>query len=164
VHWEAIKWIFHYLAGMCNLWLSYSESKCTLEGYANTDGSMAKDRHAIAGYAFLIDSSAVLWSSKQQEIVSLSTTESKYVVKTHGGKEALWLHSLISEVFRTLQEPTTLFSDNQAAITLMHRPNTLMCNTTGSIGSSSKVPSRSSIAPQTTWSPTRSPRLCPQPK
>jgi hypothetical protein len=30
----------------------------------------------------------------------------------------LWLHSLISEVFGALQEPTTLFSDNQAAITL----------------------------------------------
>jgi hypothetical protein len=32
----------------------------------------------------------------------------------------LWLRSLISEVFGTLQEPTTLFSDNQAAIALMH--------------------------------------------
>jgi hypothetical protein len=118
VHWEAIKWIFHYLAGMRDLWLSYSESKRTLEGYADADGSMAEDRRAITGYTFLVDGSAVSWSSKRQEIVSLSTTESEYVVAMHGGKEVLWLRSLISEVFRTLQEPTTLFSDNQAAIAL----------------------------------------------
>ena len=79
---------------------------------------MAEDRRAISGYAFLINGGAVSWSSKQQEIVSLSTTESEYVAATHGGKEALWLRSLISEVFGELTSPTTLFSDNQAAITL----------------------------------------------
>jgi hypothetical protein len=119
VHWEAVKWIFRYLAGTRDLWLSYGESKRTLEGYADADGSMAEDRHAITGYAFLIDGGTVSWSSKRQEIVSLSTTESEYVVATHSSKEALWLRSLISEVFGTLQEPTTLFSNNQAAIALM---------------------------------------------
>jgi hypothetical protein len=48
----------------------------------------------------------------------LSTTESEYIVATHSGKEALWLYSLISEVFGKLTSPTTLFSDNQAAIAL----------------------------------------------
>jgi len=48
----------------------------------------------------------------------LSTTESEYVAATHGGKEALWLRSLISEVFGDIKGPTTLFSDNQAAIAL----------------------------------------------
>ena len=49
----------------------------------------------------------------------MSTTESKYIAATYGGKKALWLHSLISEVFGPITSPTTLFSDNQAAITLM---------------------------------------------
>ena len=117
-HWEAVKRIFRYLAGTRDLWLSYGESKRALEGYADADGSMAEDRRAITGYAFLIDGGAVSWSSKRQEIVSLSTTESEYVAATHGGKEALWLRSLISEVFEPLKVPTTLFSDNQAAIVL----------------------------------------------
>ncbi len=79
---------------------------------------MAKDRHAIMGYAFLIDGGAISWSSKQQEVVSLSTTESEYMAVTHGMKEALWLHSLLSKAFGSLTAVTTLFSDNQAAIAL----------------------------------------------
>jgi len=94
--------------------------RCTLEGYADADSSIAEDRCAITGYVFLIDGRAVSWSSKCQEIVLLSTTESEYVAVTHGGKEGLWLHSLLSEVFGTLKSPTTLFSDNQAAIALTH--------------------------------------------
>ena len=70
-----------------------------LIGYADADGSTAEDRRAITGYAFLIDGGAVSWSSKLQEIVSLSTTKSEYVAATHGMKDALWLRSLLSEVF-----------------------------------------------------------------
>jgi hypothetical protein len=105
---------------MCNLWLLYGETKQALKGYADADGSMAEDRHAITGYAFLIDGGTISWSSKCQEIVSLSTTESEYVAAMHGMKEALWLCSLLSEVFRPITTATTLFSDNQAAIALTH--------------------------------------------
>ena len=117
-HWDGVKQIFHFLKGTHNLWLTYGETSAPLEGYADVDGSMAEDCCTISGYAFLIDGSAISWSLKRQEIVSLSTTESKYVTAMHGGKEALWLRSLISEVFGELTSPTTLFSDNQAAIVL----------------------------------------------
>ena len=63
-HWEAVKWVYCYLASLCNLWLLYGETKQTLKGYANADGSMAKDRQAISSYTFLIDGGAVLWPSK----------------------------------------------------------------------------------------------------
>ena len=117
-YWEAVKWIYRYLAGTHDLWLTYSETRRVLKGYADADGSMTEDRRAITGYTFLIDGGAVSWSSKRQEIVSLSTTESEYVAATHGMKEAIWLCSLLSEVFDPIKPPTTLFSDNQAAIAL----------------------------------------------
>ena len=118
VHWEAVKRIYRYLAGTWELWLSYGEMQRALEGYTDADGSMAEDRRAITGYAFLIDGGAVSWSSKRQEIISLSTTESEYVAATHGMKEALWLRSLLSEIFGTLADATVMFSDNQSAIAL----------------------------------------------
>jgi hypothetical protein len=79
---------------------------------------MHEDRKAISGYAFMIDGGAVLWCMKKQEIISLSTTEVKYVVATHAAKEAIWLRSLIGELYSNMQGPTTLYSDNQSAIAL----------------------------------------------
>jgi hypothetical protein len=79
---------------------------------------MAEDRHAVSGYAFLIDGGAVSWSSKKQEIVSLSTTESKYVAAAHATKEVLWLKSLISQIFESLTLPIDMLCDNQSAIAL----------------------------------------------
>ena len=119
-HWDAVKCIYRYLASMCDLWLSYGETKRTLVGYVDADGSMAEDRRAITGYTFLIDGGPVSWSSKCQEIISLSTTESEYVAATHGMKEVLWLRSLLSKLFGPLAEATTLFSNNQATIALTH--------------------------------------------
>ena len=79
---------------------------------------MSKDQKAILGYAFLIDSGTTSWTSKKQEIVLLSMTESEYVAVMHAMKEALWLCSFIEEVLVPLNKPITLFSDNQSAITL----------------------------------------------
>ncbi len=78
------------------------DGNSSVQGYADADGSMAEDRHAILGYAFLLGGGAISWSSKKQEIVSLSTTESEYVAATHASKEALWLRSLISQLFARL--------------------------------------------------------------
>jgi len=118
-HWKAVKQIFRYLKGTKELWLTYGMSKMDLTGYADADGSMAKDWHAISGYAFLIHGGAVLWSAKQQEIIVLLTTEAEYVAITHAVKEALWLCSLLSQIFDIILDMMTLFSDNQSAIELM---------------------------------------------
>ena len=117
-HWEAVKHIFCYLKGTIDLWLSYGDQKMKLTGYTDADGSMAEDRHAISGYAFLIHGGAVSWSTKRQEIVVLSTTEAEYVAITHAAKEILWLQSLISQLFDITLDSTTLFSNNKSAIEL----------------------------------------------
>jgi hypothetical protein len=117
-HWESVKWIFRYLKGTNDLWLSYGGTRAELTGFADADGNMAEDRHAISGYAFLLHGGAVSWSAKRQEIISLSTTESEYVAATHAAKEVLWLRSLITQLFSLNLDPTTLFSDNQPAIAL----------------------------------------------
>ena len=53
-HWEAVKQIYCYLAGIHDLWLSYGETQQVPKGYADADRSMAKDRHAITGYAIAV--------------------------------------------------------------------------------------------------------------
>ncbi len=77
-HWCVVKWIFCYLVRTHELWLSYDKAQRTLVGYSDVDRSMSEDCCAIIGYTFLIDGRVMSWSSKKQEIVSLSMTESKY--------------------------------------------------------------------------------------
>ncbi|KAJ8456406.1 hypothetical protein ONZ45_g18732 [Pleurotus djamor] len=119
-HWDAVIRIFRYLVKTRDLWLSYGgkRGEGELVGYGDADGSMAEDRHAISGYAFIMNGGAVSWAAKRQEIVSLSTTESEYIAATHAAKEALWLRSFISQVLDIDLTTTTLYSDNQSAIAL----------------------------------------------
>jgi len=117
-HWEAVQNVFRYLKGTHAHWLVFGEREGILAGWVDADGSQEEDRHAITGYAFLIDGGAVSWNSKQQEIIVLSTTEGEYVATTQAAKEALWLRSFTGEVFGLELAPTTLFSDNKSAIAL----------------------------------------------
>ena len=101
-HWEAVKQIFRYLAGTKEWSLTYGMDWSGLEGFTDADGASQEHRHAISGHAMLIDGGAVSWSSKKQELVTLSTTEAEYVAATHAAKEAIWLRRLIEEIFRPL--------------------------------------------------------------
>ena len=59
-----MKWIFCYLKGTKDFWLSYGAEQKDLKGYADADGSMAEDRHAISEYTFLIHGGAISWADK----------------------------------------------------------------------------------------------------
>lgn len=60
-------------------------------GYADADGNMAEDHHAISRYAFLIHGGAISWTTKQQEIILLSTTESRYTYHCYALPITWWL-------------------------------------------------------------------------
>jgi hypothetical protein len=75
-------------------------------------------RRAISGYVFMMNGGAVSWSTKRQDVISLSTTEAEYIAQTHAAKEAIWLRSFTSELFARRAEPIVLLSDNQGAIAL----------------------------------------------
>jgi ribonuclease HI len=117
-HWEAVKRVFRYLAGTRTFALTYSGDKQDLVGYTDADGASEEHRHAISGYAFLIDRGTVSWYSHKQEIVTLSTAEAEYVAAMHAAKEAIWLCRLIFELFPLPTTPTTIHCDNQAVIKL----------------------------------------------
>jgi hypothetical protein len=117
-HWEAVKRIFRYLSGTRKMELTYGGEERGLTGYVDADGASQDHRRAISGYVFMVDGGAVSWSSKKQELVTLSTTEAEYVAATHAAKEAIWLRRLLTELFESIDTPTTLFSDSKSAIAL----------------------------------------------
>ena len=128
-HWNAALRVVRYLYTTKDWSLTY-EGKRSLdleledapEGYVDADGQMADDRKAVTGWVFIIDGGAVSWSSRSQTLVSLSTAESEYVAAVDASKEGIWIRSFISQVFeptyQIIRGPSTLHSDNQAAIAI----------------------------------------------
>ena len=117
-HWNGVKHVYRYLLGTKDLRLVFGQAEEGVLGYTDADGATQEHRHAISGYAFLIDGGAVSWFSRKQEIVTLSTAEAEYVAATHATKEAIWLRGFINEVFRFPNDAMTLRCDNQSAIAL----------------------------------------------
>jgi len=101
----------------------------SVERNHNTDanGTSQEHHHAISGFAFLIDSGAVSWASRKQELITLSTAKAEYVAATHAAKECIWLRRLTKPLFSTTSTPTTLYCNNQAALHLAEDDNYHAC-------------------------------------
>ena len=117
-HWDAVKRVFRYLAGMKGFALTFGTEWHDLVGYMDTDRASQEHRRAILGSAFLIDGGTISWSSRKQELVMLSTAEAEYVAAAHAAKEGIWLHLLLSKLSPPIPKTTTLHCDNQAACEL----------------------------------------------
>ena len=87
--------------------------------FCDADWGNGLDQKSISGYVTIIARGAV-GSSKKQQTVALSTAEAKYIAATHVTKQVLWHHSLYSELNFSLPTTSTIFTDNQAAITISH--------------------------------------------
>ena len=74
----------------------------------------------------MIGTGAVSWSSKLQSMVGLSTTEAEYVAGNEAGNEAgkeiMWMRNLLTEMGYTFSQPSTLFMDNNSAISVAKNP------------------------------------------
>ena len=118
-HWDALKRLMSYLDTTRDLWLTLASGENRpLVIYTDADWASQSDRHSISGYAMQMGSGTVTWSSKKQQIVALSSTESEYIGQTHALKEVLWVRQLLGEITTKFTMPTTLLSDNQGAIAL----------------------------------------------
>lgn len=81
-----------------------------------------RGQKSISGYIVVIAGGAVAWSSKKQATVALSTSEAEYIAATHAAKQVIWHRSLLRELDFPIPTTLTIFSDNQAAISIAHHP------------------------------------------
>ena len=78
-HWTAVKCVYQYLHATWNYWLILSGNQSGLFSYSDADGGTHQYCCTVSGYIFLLHGSVISWSSKQQSIVTLSTSEAEYV-------------------------------------------------------------------------------------
>jgi hypothetical protein len=122
-HWLAVQQIFRYLRGTINYELIYSGNLSPLVGYTDSDWAGDTDtRRSTSGYVFNLGSGAIIWSSKRQPTISLSTCEAEYIGQTQATKAAVWLRKLLQELGHEQVQATVIFGDNQGAITLAKNP------------------------------------------
>lgn len=125
-HFNAAKRILRYLKGS----LSYSlvfcggkDDKFELLGYTDADwAGDSTDRKSIGGYCFYLNHCLISHMSKKQPTIALSTAEAEMHAALQASKEAIWLRNILSEIGYTQTKPTTIFCDNQAAISLSRNP------------------------------------------
>ena len=118
-HWEGLKRVISYLGSTKDHWSTPGRrGKFLVEGFCDADWAGQRHRHSISGYSFHFGNGAVMWSSKKQYVVALSSAEAEYIAQTHAAKEALYLRTFIGEIREQFKTPITISCDNQGAIAL----------------------------------------------
>ena len=70
-----------------------------LEGFADLDMSVDVDTtQSTSGYVMTCPGGAVLWQSRLQKAVALSTTEVEYMVVVDAGKEMIWMREFVGQL------------------------------------------------------------------
>ena len=125
-HWKAVKHLFRYLRGTMDLVFTYSpcpHSSELFRTYSDADhAGKLHSRKSTGGFVVMVGTGAVSWSSKLQSMVGLSSTEAEYVAGNEAGKEVMWMRNLLTEIGYTLPGPSTLFMDNNSAISVTKNP------------------------------------------
>ena len=119
-HWQVGKRILRYIAGTAEYGILYSSnSEFKLIGFADSDFAGSQDdRNSTSGYVFNLGSGAIAWSSKKQQIVTLSSAEAEYVAATSAACQSVWMRRILSDLQHAQNQPTEIFCDNKSAIAL----------------------------------------------
>lgn len=126
VHWNHLKRILRYLRGSKEMRLVYKRGNAKpLIGYVDADWANDVDeRKSTTGFIFQVFGNTVVWSSKKQGLVAMSTTEAEYVAASTATSEAIWLTTILEDLRIDSQKPITLFEDNAGCIFVARNPET----------------------------------------
>ncbi|XP_019431509.1 PREDICTED: uncharacterized protein LOC109338677 [Lupinus angustifolius] len=102
-HMTVAKKIMRYLKGTLSYGILFpnqrKEEKLQLVRYSDSDWCGDKeDRRSTSRYTFFISGAPISWSSKNQEVVALSTCEAEYIAACNAACQGLWLTSLLAEL------------------------------------------------------------------
>lgn len=115
---RALKRILRYVKQTIDFQLVYSKGSNVaypLIGYADADFARDNDRKSTSGYLFMLYDNTIIWKSKKQSTVALSSTEAEFVSLCEAAVEACWLKKLLKELNVDLCN-ILLYEDNQSTI------------------------------------------------
>jgi hypothetical protein len=92
---------------------------------AFSDSEWAADtttRHSHSGETVMLNGGAISWTSKQHDVVALSTTEAEYVALSRASQSAAHFRHLLQDVHHRQIGPTTMYEDNEGTVKLVNIP------------------------------------------
>ena len=117
-HWNHLKRTLRYLKGTKNLKLTYRRNEVpVIRTFADSDwANDAIDRKSASGFLVQVYGNTVIWSSKKQSIIALSSTEAEYVAACSACCETVWLINTLTDLKFEVARPVAVHEDNQACI------------------------------------------------
>ncbi|KAG7345508.1 hypothetical protein IV203_033039 [Nitzschia inconspicua] len=95
------------------------QGPCKLEAYVDSDFAGDRDmRRSITGYVLYFYGRAIAWKSKQQDGVTLSSSEAEYYAISEVTKELLLVKQILDFLEIEHELPMTIHADNNGAINL----------------------------------------------
>ena len=122
-HWKYLKGVLKYLKVTELYGLKYeksvSQTKNIITGFVDADfGNNINDRKSISGFGIMLFNNFVLWKTKKQSTVSLSSAEAEYVALADCTTECIFIGQLLTEIINKNAFPIQIFEDNQSCIKL----------------------------------------------
>lgn len=124
-HFTHAKRILRYIQGSIDLRMVYRRHEATevLVGFSDADwGGDQNDRKSTTGYVFKVYGNVVSWTSRKQATISQSSTEAEYIALAQAVSEAKWMKSLLFEIGIEINQPISMFEDNQSCIKIAEEP------------------------------------------
>ena len=109
-----------YLRETKHLRLRYKtcDEKLSLTMYVDASYASGKERRSIYGFVIFLNKAVIHYKTKQQAIITLSSTEAEFVALVLGVKELKWMMNLIEEIgFKV--DLGIVYRDNQGALKII---------------------------------------------
>lgn len=125
-HWSYLKSILRYVNGTSDYKLIYrDDNDVPLSGFVDSDWANDKgDRKSTTGFLLHVYGNLVVWCSKKQQLVTLSSTEAEYVAACQAVQESIWVEKLLTNLDIELNYPIEIYEDNFGCVMISKNPET----------------------------------------
>lgn len=117
--------VLRYLNATVDQCLEYRSTGKPLHGFVDSDwAGSSDDRKSFTGFVFILAGGAVMYESKKQPTVALSSTEAEYMALSAATKEVIYIRNMLIEIgfARLVKNATTLYGDNIGSQQLVRNP------------------------------------------
>ena len=111
--------VLSYLARNASVGLTYARDPTRLAGFADASW---ETRHSTSGWTVLWQSAALVWDSRKQQSIALSSCEAEIIALSEAAKDVVYLRKLVKGLGAAEPDASRLSTDSQSARDVSYNP------------------------------------------